>query len=93
MAPKISVDYDAINESNTFSNGDRISGRVTVVTTSRIKIKSLTITAKGGASVSWSEPTGQSTNDYYDEEDYFSMTKFLLKEGKSPVGNILCFVN
>ncbi|XP_063065709.1 arrestin domain-containing protein 3-like [Engraulis encrasicolus] len=85
---KISVDYDAINEKNTFSNGDYLIGRVTVHVSSPTKIQSLAIKAKGKARVMWSEHYGQTTVVYYDKEKYYSEEKFLLKEWQSPSGSL-----
>ncbi|XP_063065710.1 arrestin domain-containing protein 3-like [Engraulis encrasicolus] len=83
----ISVDYDAINEKNTFSNGDHISGRVTVHVSSPTKIQSLAIKAKGKAKVRWSEHYGNNTTvTYSDKEKYFSEEKLLLEEG--PAGSL-----
>ena len=57
----ICVDFDAINERNTFSKGDYISGRVTVEVSSPTRIQSLTVKAKGKADVLWSEHHHQTT--------------------------------
>lgn len=86
----ISIDYDAINKNNTFSNGDYISGRVTVDASSQTRIRSLTIKAKGKAEVLWSEYCHYADRSvvYYDDEKYFSQEQYLLKEGHSPHGNV-----
>lgn len=87
---KISIDYDAINQRNTFSNGDYISGRVTVEVSSQTRITSLSIKAKGKAEVHWSEHCHRTDQMvvYYDDEKYFSQEQYLLKEGQSPHGNV-----
>ncbi|XP_062397992.1 arrestin domain-containing protein 3-like [Sardina pilchardus] len=82
----ISVDYDAINQRNTFSNGDYISGRVTVDVSSQTRIQSLTIKAKGKAKVLWTEHYHQTTVVYYDKEKYYSQEQHLLREGQSSHG-------
>ncbi|XP_076132726.1 arrestin domain-containing protein 3 isoform X2 [Alosa pseudoharengus] len=82
----ISVDYDAINQRNIFSNGDYISGRVTVEVSSQTRIQSLTLKAKGKAKVLWTEHYHETTVVYYDKEKYFSQEQYLLKEGQSSDG-------
>ncbi|KAL2104040.1 hypothetical protein ACEWY4_000908 [Coilia grayii] len=79
----ISVDYDAINERNTFSNGDYLSGRVSVYVSSSTRIQSLSIKAKGKAEVLWAENYDETTVTYHDKEKYFSEEKYLLKKGNS----------
>ncbi|KAL7828339.1 hypothetical protein SRHO_G00319730 [Serrasalmus rhombeus] len=80
---KLSVEYDAINELNTFSNGDVLAGQVIVEVSKKTTIKSLTIKAKGKASVAWTETHGDHQVTYWDNEKYFSQTESILpKENK-----------
>ena len=76
----ISVTYDAINETNTFSSGDSISGRITVELAKDCTIKSMSIKAKGKADVLWTERHGQTTVVYHAKNKYFSMKRFLIQE-------------
>lgn len=76
----ISIDYDAINAPNIFSNGDTINGRITVEVSRQVKIKSLTFTAKGKARVCWIERYGQYTTIvYYAKEKYFKIEHDVLR--------------
>ncbi|TKS78836.1 Arrestin domain-containing protein 3 [Collichthys lucidus] len=54
-----SIEYDAINRNNTFTNGDTINGRVIVEVSKETKIDSLVFIAQGRARVCWSEHYGQ----------------------------------
>ncbi|XP_062409547.1 arrestin domain-containing protein 3-like [Sardina pilchardus] len=68
----LSVTYDEINESNTFTNGDRISGHVTLDVTKKTKINSLRIKLKGKIKVHWSVPcriAGRSSSKGYSDEE------------------------
>ena len=85
----ICVDFDAINERNTFSKGDYIRGRITVEVSSPTGIQSLTIKAKGKAGVLWSEHHHQTTVVLHDKDKYFSQEQYLLKESQSPDGKLL----
>uniref|UniRef100_A0A4W6G7Z3 Arrestin C-terminal-like domain-containing protein n=1 Tax=Lates calcarifer TaxID=8187 RepID=A0A4W6G7Z3_LATCA len=57
----LSVEYNKVNERGTFSPGDVISGRVTVVTNKETKVQCFLVRAKGKAEVTWCEQAGQTT--------------------------------
>ena len=78
----ISVIYDPINESKTFSSGDYISGRISVELAKDCTINSLSIKAKGKAQVRWTEKHGKTTTTYHAKEKYFSMKQFIIQEQK-----------
>ncbi|XP_017306754.1 arrestin domain-containing protein 3 [Ictalurus punctatus] len=80
---KISVAFDPLNESSTFTNGDYISGRVTLEVVKQTHIESLFVKAKGKASVLWSENHGKySTSVYYDKETCFKSIQYFIEENK-----------
>lgn len=79
---KISVTYDAVNSSNTFTNGDILHGRVTVETAKDTKIDTLLIKFKGKAFVRWTERHGKTTHTYWDKEKYFTSEQYFIKEHK-----------
>lgn len=81
------IEYDALNDRNTFSNGDTLTGRVIVEITKETKIKDVTVKAKGKADVSWTVSQGEENVTYWDNEKYFSQTQSVLPEDKGP-GNI-----
>ncbi|XP_072537316.1 arrestin domain-containing protein 3 [Salminus brasiliensis] len=80
---KLTVECNAINERNTFSNGDVLTGQLIVEVSKKTTIKSLTIKAKGKASVAWTETHGEQQVTYWDEEKYFSQTESILPNENS----------
>ncbi|KAF4109976.1 arrestin domain-containing protein 3 [Onychostoma macrolepis] len=77
---KFAIEYDAVNDRNTFSNGDILVGRVIVDVSKETKIKALTVKAKGKADVSWTETQGENSVTYWDKEKYFSQTQSVSPE-------------
>ena len=70
-----SIEYDANNSQNTFTNGDTITGRIILQVSKKTRIQSLIFRAKGKANVCWHEHYGQYTHvvitsneKYYDIE-------------------------
>ncbi len=82
------IEYDAVNDRNTFSNGDTLVGRVIMEVSKETKIKALTVKAKGKADVSWTETQGEDSVTYWDKEKYFSQTQSVLEDNAD--GNIWC---
>ncbi|XP_037115861.1 arrestin domain-containing protein 3-like [Syngnathus acus] len=81
MSIKIfSVEYDQVNERGTFSPGDVLAGRVTVVASKETKVQSLTVTAKGKAEVKWCDQDGQTKALHQDEEKYFFLEHIILQD-------------
>ncbi|XP_066567952.1 arrestin domain-containing protein 3 [Amia ocellicauda] len=76
----LSISYDALNESNTFSRGDVISGRVTFDVSKEIKVEYLTVSAKGKASVHWTETEDEETKSYNADEMYFNLENKLIQQ-------------
>ncbi|MBN3308249.1 ARRD3 protein, partial [Amia calva] len=76
----LSISYDALNESNTFSRGDVISGRVTFDVSKEIKVEYLTVSAKGKASVHWTESHNDRTISYNAEEMYFKLKHIFIQQ-------------
>ncbi|KAF1389044.1 hypothetical protein PFLUV_G00069360 [Perca fluviatilis] len=78
-----SIEYDAINDKNTFSNGDIINGRIIVEVSKETKIQSLVFIAKGKARVCWSEHYGQDHNHvYWSNEKYYDVKHHILREAR-----------
>ncbi|KAA0714047.1 Arrestin domain-containing protein 3 [Triplophysa tibetana] len=78
------IEYDALNDRNTFSNGNTLTGRVIVEITKETKIKDVTVKAKGKADVSFTVSQGQQSVTYWDNEKYFSQTQSVLPQDKAP---------
>lgn len=79
---KMSLNYDPINEDNTFSSGDFITGRITLELSKVTTISSLSIKAKGEADVYWTEKSGDDDTSYSAHERYFKLKQFFIHNGK-----------
>ncbi|XP_019949112.1 arrestin domain-containing protein 3-like [Paralichthys olivaceus] len=70
--------YDALNESGTFSEGDTVNGKLTLVLLKDISAQSLYVKLKGDAEVRWSKKTGDKTRTYSSSKRYFKLKQFLI---------------
>ncbi|KAJ8006160.1 hypothetical protein DPEC_G00125360 [Dallia pectoralis] len=77
------LSYDALNEQDTFSEGDCITGKITLVLNKETNVKSLFAKASGDARVSWSNDD----NSYSDHIRYFKVKMVLIDTNSK--GNIL----
>lgn len=83
-----SIEYDAINSKNTFTNGDTINGRIIIETSKEIRIQLLIFIAQGKARVCWSEHYGQYQHYvYWADEKYYDVKHHILREARQD-GNI-----
>uniref|UniRef100_A0A665TGM6 Arrestin C-terminal-like domain-containing protein n=1 Tax=Echeneis naucrates TaxID=173247 RepID=A0A665TGM6_ECHNA len=73
----LDLTYEALNEEGTFSEGDTVSGRVTLTLEKDTKVKSFFVKAKGVAHVRWSEGTGDNRRSYSAHREYFKIKKSL----------------
>ncbi|XP_051516496.1 arrestin domain-containing protein 3-like [Myxocyprinus asiaticus] len=76
----ISVVFNPINQNNTFTNGDFISGQVILDVAKDTQMQSLSIKIKGKAEVLWCERHGNTTVVYSDKEKYYSMERFFVRD-------------
>lgn len=83
-----SIEYDAINNKNTFTNGDTINGRIIVEASKETEIKSIIFTGQGRAEVYWSEHYGGSNDAYWAVEKYYNVKHHILR-GTRQDGKIL----
>ncbi|KAF4112986.1 arrestin domain-containing protein 3-like [Onychostoma macrolepis] len=81
--PLISIIYNPINQSNTFTSGDFISGQVILDVAKDTQMQSLSVKIKGKAKVCWTEHYGKPTVVYSDEEKYYSVQRFFVREDKT----------
>ncbi|XP_071396007.1 arrestin domain-containing protein 3-like isoform X3 [Centroberyx affinis] len=78
----ISVNCNAINEKNTFTSGDFVSGQITLELAKDCQIDSLSIKFKGKAEVLWTERHGNITVVYHSKDKYFSIKQYFIREQK-----------
>ncbi|XP_048045087.1 arrestin domain-containing protein 3-like [Megalobrama amblycephala] len=82
MPLTISVRYSPINQNNTFTSGDFISGQVILDVAKETQMYSLSVKIKGKAEVCWSE-RHKSTIVYSDKEKYYSVERFFVLEDET----------
>uniref|UniRef100_A0A8P4GJ93 Arrestin C-terminal-like domain-containing protein n=1 Tax=Dicentrarchus labrax TaxID=13489 RepID=A0A8P4GJ93_DICLA len=76
-----SIEYDAINSLNTFTNGDTINGRIIVEVSKESRIHSLIFIGQGKARVCWSEHYGQYAHCvYWADEKYYNVKHHILRD-------------
>lgn len=76
---EFSIEYDAINNKNIFSNGDTVNGRIIVWASKDSRIRSLAFLAEGVADVGWTEHE----DSYISEcERYYSAMHFIIQESR-----------
>ncbi|KAM9858638.1 uncharacterized protein ACBR49_020624 [Aulostomus maculatus] len=86
----LKVTYNPINEENTFTSGDTISGQVTLEVAKECQIDSLAIKFKGKSEALWSEREAQTTVVYHSKDKYFSFTHdFVRKDDAKDNGQVL----
>lgn len=77
------IEYDAINSSNTFTNGDTINGRIVMEVSKETAIQSLVFIGEGEARVRWSEHYGQHYHHvYWQNEKYYQIKHYILRESR-----------
>lgn len=76
----LSLEYNKVNEQGTFSPGDILSGRVTVVTSKETRVQRLLVKAKGKAKVTWYEQQGEDTLVHSEKKKYFYFEHIILQD-------------
>ncbi|XP_060763068.1 arrestin domain-containing protein 3-like [Neoarius graeffei] len=77
---QLSLTYDPINSSNTFTNGDVINGQVILEVNKEVTIDALYIKCKGDAKVSWSERRNDTHYHYSASERYFKLKQYFIQD-------------
>lgn len=78
-----SIEYDAINSRNTFTNGDIINGRIIVEVSKETTIQALIFSGQGEARVRWSEHYGEYHHRvYWQNEKYYQIKEYILRESR-----------
>lgn len=75
-----SINYDPVNQSNTFTSGDTLKGRVVLELSKQVKIDKLYIKCKGDANVHWTESNSADNFDdsYNSHERYFKLKQIFI---------------
>ncbi|XP_017551081.2 arrestin domain-containing protein 3-like isoform X2 [Pygocentrus nattereri] len=81
---ELTLNYDPVNEANTFSSGDVLQGRVFLEVAKEAKINYLYIKCKGDADVSWSEGSGDDEDSYHAHERYFKLKQVFIQDPSKP---------
>uniref|UniRef100_A0A3B4ZLJ6 Arrestin domain-containing protein 3-like n=1 Tax=Stegastes partitus TaxID=144197 RepID=A0A3B4ZLJ6_9TELE len=92
MSPikELNVTYEALNEEDTFSSGDTITGSVSFTLTKDTKVKCALVKAKGDAHVRWTEGSGDDEKTYTAHTRYFKEKQYYVGEdGSSMSKNFL----
>ncbi|XP_020561650.1 arrestin domain-containing protein 3 isoform X1 [Oryzias latipes] len=90
---KLEVTYNPINERNTFTNGDFMTGQVTLEMGKDCQIESLFVKFKAKADVTWSETYGKTTVVYHSKEKFFTMKQYFIQSKDSKDGEYVQLVN
>ncbi|CAM4538824.1 unnamed protein product [Leuciscus chuanchicus] len=81
--------YDPINESNIFTSGDIVEGRVVLEVTKEIKVDKFFVKFTGDADVRWTENSGDDETTYSDHERYFKLKQYFIQESSKKDGPVI----
>lgn len=77
-----SIEYDAINDRNTFTSGDTINGRVIVEVSKETTVQALVFIGQAEARVRWSEHHGDYDRVYWQNEQYYEIKRCILSKSR-----------
>ncbi|CAM4538842.1 unnamed protein product [Leuciscus chuanchicus] len=76
----LSLHCNKINESNTFTSGDIVEGKVVLEVTKEINVDSFFVKLTGDADVRWTEKTGFDETTYRDHDRYLKLKQYFIQE-------------
>lgn len=71
-----SLEYDAVNNKNVFTNGDTVNGRIILQVSKDSKIRALVLFAMGEAHAHWHMDEETVSRD----EEYYNIKHYILQE-------------
>uniref|UniRef100_A0A3B4WPQ6 Arrestin-like N-terminal domain-containing protein n=1 Tax=Seriola lalandi dorsalis TaxID=1841481 RepID=A0A3B4WPQ6_SERLL len=74
------VTYNSINGKDIFTNGDWVTGQVTLEVAKDCQINHLFIKFKGKAEMNWTERQGYGTVVYHSKQKYFSLKHYFIRD-------------
>ncbi|XP_077571977.1 arrestin domain-containing protein 3-like [Stigmatopora nigra] len=72
--------YDSLNENGTFSEGDPLTGKVTLALEKSTAIQSFFVKVKGDAEVRWTTRSGNHNHTHSARRRYFKLKHFFFEE-------------
>ncbi|XP_077417595.1 arrestin domain-containing protein 3-like [Vanacampus margaritifer] len=75
------INFNALNESNTFSSGDLMTGQISFELSKATKITSITMCLTGMVHVHWSSGTGKHKRTHHAKIDFFNLKSMILQGG------------
>ncbi|XP_007253925.3 arrestin domain-containing protein 3 isoform X3 [Astyanax mexicanus] len=84
---EFTLNYDPVNQQNTFTSGDVLQGRVLLEVSKEVTINQLYIKCKGDADVWWTERSGDKDESYSSHERYFKIKQTFIQDPSKPVQN------
>ncbi|XP_061527766.1 arrestin domain-containing protein 3-like [Phycodurus eques] len=75
------INFNALNEKNTFSSGDLVTGQISFELSKATKIRSITMCLTGKVDVHWSSGGGKHKRTYHAKMDFFHLKSMILQEG------------
>ncbi|XP_067376222.1 arrestin domain-containing protein 3-like [Channa argus] len=72
--------YHSLNENGTFSEGDTVTGTVTLSLQKQITVQALFVKVKGDAEVRWTKKSDNRNHTYSAHRRYFKLKEFLIPE-------------
>ncbi|XP_034398070.1 arrestin domain-containing protein 3-like isoform X2 [Cyclopterus lumpus] len=79
----LTITCDALNENETFSEGDTLTGKVTLALLKVTTVEGLIVKAKGDADVRWTKKSGDRTHTSHAHKRYFKLKQFLIPENST----------
>lgn len=71
---------EEVNDYGTFSEGDTVRGKITLVLVKETTVDSFSVKCKGDANVRWSKKSGDRTRTYTAHKRYFKMRHSIIDE-------------